>query len=114
MPTNFPTPERCLLEQAAHWFIDGTVPLPDEDYLSTPLELKAENSELRELFLALKAENCDLKGDFVVEITRYLGSNEAVESDDSRSISRLIGTEIVGKLNLKDIDFENAGAIIHH
>ena len=55
-----------------------------------------------ELFLVLKNVGCDLKGDFVVEITKRLGSNEAVESDGSRSISRLIGTEIVGMLNLKD------------
>ena len=106
MPSSFPVPERCLLVQAAIWFLDRTkLPLPDEIYLSSPLELPAENSELRELFLVLKAENCDLRGDFVVEFTKHLGPNEAVESDCSRSISHLIDTEIVGMLNRKDIDF---------
>ena len=62
MPINFPTPERCLLVQAAHWFIDRTrVPLPDDVYRRRPVELKAENSELRELFLALQLADFDMK-----------------------------------------------------
>ncbi len=66
MPSSFPTPERCLLEQAARWFIDGTMPIPDEVYQRAPVELKAENSELRELFLVLLAEDCDVRGNLEV------------------------------------------------
>ncbi len=71
MQISFSTPERCLLVQAAHWFIDGTEPLPDEIYLSAPVELKTENSEMRELFLALKAGDFDVGGELVVEFRKY-------------------------------------------
>ncbi len=71
MQISFSTPERCLLVQAAHWFIDGTEPLPDEIYLSAPAELKTENSEMGELFLALKAGDFDVTGELVAEFRKY-------------------------------------------
>ena len=51
MPINFSTPERCLLAQAAHWFIDGTMPLSDDIYR------RASEPEAMARFPADKAPN---------------------------------------------------------
>lgn len=83
MPSSFPTPERCLLVQAAHWFIDGTMPIPDEFYLRAPIKLKAENSELRGLFVALLAEDCDLRGDLVVQFRQYKETQSFEETENA-------------------------------
>ncbi len=66
MPIKLPTIERCLLVQAAHWFIDGTMPLPDEVYQRAPIVLNAEKPKLRELFLALQHEDFDVRGELFV------------------------------------------------
>ena len=72
MPILFPAPERCLLVQAARWFVDNkTMPIPDEAYVRAPGELEANNSELRELFLTLLAEDCDVRGQLFAWFRMY-------------------------------------------
>ena len=108
MPPNFPTPERCLLVQAAHWFIDGTMPIPDEVYRRAPVELKADNAELRELFLALHAEDCDLRGELVVEYTNELGRHDPEDFDYSPPMTLLRDAQISIIGFLEDVDFANS------
>ncbi len=109
MQISFSTPERCLLVQAAHWFIDGILPLPDEVYLRAPIELKAENSELRGLFIALLAEDCDLRGDLVMENPKKLGPHEEKKSNYTPPTSIFRDTKVgLDTVSLNAIDFANS------
>jgi len=110
MQISFSTPERCLLVQAAHWFIDGTAPLPDEVYLRAPIELKAESSELRELFLALLAEDCDLRGDLVVQFRQYKEAQPFEETEEAPAPFPTATFQdvkiLTDSLSLRDVKFE--------
>lgn len=76
MPTYFPTPERCLLAQAALWFIDrNSVPVPDDAYRRAPSKFPTLFPKPRDLFLALLAKDCDLRGDLHVEFKQYKKTN---------------------------------------
>ena len=110
MPINFPTPKRCLLVQAAHWFIDGNEPLPDEIYLRAQVELKAEESKLRELFFALLAEDYDVRGDLVASFSTYEPGWLGVEIKKIGSSGYVLikrnAIVLMGNYNLKEISFE--------
>ncbi len=113
MPIVFPPSDRCLLAQAAHWFLDKTnKPLPDDVYRLAPVELKADNSELRELFLALQAEDFDVRGRVVVEFRKYERSpfeEQPKEVEFSPYWPELPSTKIqLEKVWLRDIDFSNS------
>ena len=109
MPINFPTPERCLLVQAAHWFIDGTEPLPDEVYQLAQVELKAEKSKLRELFFALLAGDCDVRGDLIASFSTYEPGWLGVERKKTSSSPYFLIEEnaivLMSKYILKDVSF---------
>jgi len=113
MPVSFSTPERCLLAQAAHWFLDRTkVPLPDDIYRRAPVELKAENSKLRDLFLALQAEDCDVRGRVVVVFRKYERGpfdEQPKETESSLNWPTLPSNKIdIEKVWLREIDFSNS------
>ena len=112
MASSFPTPERCLLAQAAHWFIDRTMPIPDEVYRRAPVEVKEENSKLRDLFLALRSEDCDVRGRVVVEFRKYEKGpfdEQPKEVDSSLAWPKLSSKKIeIDKVWLDHIDFSNS------
>ena len=112
MPFKFPTPERCLLVQAAHWLIKKEMPVPDEVYLRAPVELKAENSELRELFLALQFANCDVRG----KLVGGDGTGKVINSDpleigrspEGWTCLILDNAEVsIEEYNMSELDFAN-------
>jgi hypothetical protein len=74
MPLKYPSPKRCSLQQAAIWFADRTIPLP-EDIFRRTLHPPADGTiELRDLFAALLMVDCGLMGNLLV----YFGENSEV------------------------------------
>ena len=71
MPIIFSTPKRCLIAQAANWFVKRIDPIPDQDYLAAPLDVSNENEKLRDLYLTLRANDCDLRGRLMVEFSGH-------------------------------------------
>lgn len=63
----YPRPERCLLVQAALWFVDGVAPIPDKAFLDAPKDFSSDNPDFTELFRALKFAHCDLRGELVLD-----------------------------------------------
>ncbi len=109
MQISFSTPERCLLVQAAHWFIDGTLPVPDDTYRLAPVELKADNSELRDLFLALQLTDCDVRGDLVLEIKKKMAPHEEKKSNYTPLTSLLRDTKVeLDTVSLNNVVFSNS------
>jgi len=94
--------------QAALWFADGVTPIPDEAFLAAPREFTSEKPDFRELFLALKAQDCDLQGDLVIEFANDTFIREP-EVMNIRSVSLEKGLEIKSdSYDFIDVIFETS------
>lgn len=96
--------------QAALWFAEEVGPIQDDAFLAAPREFttKYENRDFRELFLALKAHDCQLQGDLVIEFLDDELFRER-EAMNITSVSLKKGLEVkLDNCEFYDVTFENS------
>ncbi len=101
----FTTPDRCLLVQAALWFVDGVKPIPDEAFLLAPKHFSSEQPDFSELFRALKIGGCNLRGDLILDFQPDLHSIVLVQNHPYPRFQHPGYEFNLEGSDLKDVDF---------